>query len=116
MVKKKKSVFVLVLHDRHCSGISNDRLDQALDTFARFALQGVLQKLDPNGRIPIEDCSLAISTNDKSATLYISVPPKREKELAAAVNAVYKDLLGEIDRWGIDELIKAGRKAYGGAR
>ena len=114
-MKKKKSVFVLVLHDRHCSGISNDRLDQALDTFARFALQGVLQKLDPNGRIPIEDCSLATSADEKSATLYISVPSRREKELAAAVNAVYKDLLGQINHWGIDGLIKAGHKAYGEA-
>lgn len=110
---KKKDGFMLVLLDRHCSGHTEEKLNQALDTFARFALQGVLQKLDPGGRIPIEDCSLSISVKDKSATLAISISAEREKELVSAVDAVYKDLLGEIDRWGIDKLIAAGRKAYG---
>ena len=85
----------------------------ALDTFARFALTGTLQKLDPGGRIPIEDCQLSISSKDKSVTLVISIDAKREKELAPAVATAYQDLLSEIDRWGIDELIAAGRKAYG---
>lgn len=110
---KKKSAFVLKLEDRHCSGLSEARLDRALDTLVRFALTGVMQKLDPRGRIPIEDCSLSISTKDKAATLIISIDAKREKELASAVQAVYKDLLSQIDRFGIDQLIAAGRRAYG---
>ncbi len=112
-MSKKKSVFVLVLLDRHCSGLAETKLDKVLDIFVRFALTGVLQKLDPGGRIPIEDCSLSFSAKDKSATLAITIPEEREEELAAAVNAVYQDLLSQIDRWGIDELIAAGHRAYG---
>ena len=113
MKGKKTLDFGLVLPDRHCSNLTEGKLDRALDTFARFALQGVLQKLDPRGRIPIEDCSLSTFSEDKRVMLSISIDAKRAKELASAVNAVYEDLLSEIDRWGIDELIAAGRKAYG---
>jgi len=59
------------------------------------------------------DGGLDSTAKDKSATLAISISAEREKELVSAADAVYKDLLGEIDRWGIDKLIAAGRKAYG---
>ena len=109
---KVTNAFVLVLPDRHCSGLSGKRLDSALRTCAKFALTGTLRKLDPRGRIPIEDCGLAISSEAKSATLTISIPAKREQELNAAVATAWRELLGEIDRWGVDKLITAGRQAY----
>ena len=110
---KHTDVFVLKLLDHHCSGLTDEKLNRALDTFARFALTGTLQKLDPGGRIPIEDCRLSISPENKTATLIISIDAKREKELAPAVATAYKNLLNEVNHWGIDSLITAGRKAYG---
>jgi hypothetical protein len=115
-MEKKKFAFVLALLDRHYSGLSQVKLDQALKIFAKFALQGALQKmdkLDPVRRIPIEDCSLVFSSAEKSATLSISTSANHEKLLASAVAEVYKDLLSQIDQYGIDALIAAGRKAYG---
>ena len=113
-VKKKEEFhFVLELPERHCSTLTEKQLDSALKTLARFALKGMFDKLDPGGRIPIEDCSLSIDSEHKCATLIISIPVERRNEILAASTAVYKDLLGEIDRWGIDQLIATGRKTYG---
>jgi hypothetical protein len=110
---KKKVGFTLGLQDHQVQGITPAELEKALDTLARFALSGIFQRMDPNGKIPIGDCELSISSITKSATLGISIDPKREQELAGAVAAVYKDLTSQIDRFGIQELIKAGRRAYG---
>ena len=112
-MEKNKIGLSIVLEERHYIGLTEAKLDKALDTLARFALTGILQKLDPNGRIPIEDCSLAISTKDRSATVGISIAADREQELASAFAAVSKDLLSQIDQYGIDELIAAGRRASG---
>jgi hypothetical protein len=112
-MEKKKIGLSLVLEERHYTGLTDAKLDKALDTLARFALTGILQKLDPNGRIPIEDCSLVTSSEAKSATVGILIVADREQELASAFAAVSKDLISQIDRYGIDELIAAGRRAYG---
>jgi len=116
-MEKKKFGFILNLLDKQCSGISQIELEQALNIFAKFALQGALQKMDqldpnPARRIPIQDCSLMISKIEKSATLSINAFSNQEKFLASAVADVYKDLTKQIDSYGIGELIKAGRRAY----
>ena len=67
-------------------------------------------KLDPRGRIPIEDCSLEIASKDKAAIFTISIPAEREQEMNAAAATALQELLGQIDRWGVDKLIAAGRK------
>ena len=110
---KKKTGFQIILEDRHCSGLTDEQLGQALDTFARFVLNGVLMKLDPGGRIPIEDCSISGSTASKSAFLSISIIAERDEELLSAYTSVYGDILSQIERYGIDELIAAGRRADG---
>jgi hypothetical protein len=112
-MEKKKIGLSIVLEDRHVVGLSEEKLDKALDTLARFALTGILQKLDPNGRIPIEDCSLVTSTKARSAIVGISIAADREQELSTAFAAVSKDLISKIDQYGIEKLISAGRSAYG---
>lgn len=111
-MEKIKDQFILKLEDRQCSGLTEEKLKFALDTLARFTLQGVWEKLDAKGKILAEDCKITISTQDKAAVLVISISPEREGELGGAVMTVYQDLYGQIDRWGIDKLIEAGKKAY----
>ncbi len=112
IMEKIKDQFILKLEDRQCSGLTEEKLKFALDTLARFTLQGVWEKLDAKGKILAEDCKITISTQDKAAVLVISISPEREGELGGAVMTVYQDLYGQIDRWGIDKLIEAGKKAY----
>ncbi|MCJ7694824.1 MAG: hypothetical protein MUO40_05290, partial [Anaerolineaceae bacterium] len=64
-------------------------------------------------RIPIEDCAPFIYPSTKSVTLSIKINGKYEKDLAAAVAAVYQDLRMQIDRYGIQTMIDVGKKAYG---
>lgn len=113
---KQKNGFNLSLSDQQCTGISGTRLDKALEIFAKFALRGTLDKMDGLShvpRIPIEDCSLSIHPSTKSVTLSIMVDDKYEKDLASAVAAVYQDLRSQINRYGIQTMIDAGRRAYG---
>jgi len=113
---KKKIGFNLSLTDYQCVGISGANLDKALEIFAKFALKGTLDKMDALShipRIPIEDCALSIHQSTKSVTLSIKIDGKYEKDLAAAVAAVNQDLTTQINRYGIQTMIDAGKRAYG---
>ncbi len=104
---------VLEIADRHSTGLSEAKLDEALQTCARFALGEVLKACDPRGRIPIEDCRFIRQDVGNSIVVGVSIPVEREGEVSAAAAAAATKLLGDIDRWGIDALITAGRQAFG---
>jgi len=103
---------VLEITDRHAAGLPEAELEEALQTCARFALGEVLKACDPQGRIPIEDCRFIRQDVGNSIVVGISVPVEREGEVSTAATAAAKKLLGDIDRWGIEALISAGRDAF----
>lgn len=112
-MEKIKEEFVFELPERHWSGHEAE-LDTELRICAKFILKALLDKmdaLDPQHRIPIEDTSLVISRADKSVTVVISLPRERAEELKASAAATWKELLASIERWGVDSMIAAGRKA-----
>jgi hypothetical protein len=101
---------VLEIAERHSAGLSEAKIDEALATCARFALGEVLKACDPQGQIPIEDCRFIRSETGNSIVVGVSIPVEREGEVSAAAAAAAKKLLADIDRWGIDALITAGRQ------
>ena len=74
MTEKIKNLYSLSLTDQQCAGISGPTLNEALEIFAKLALNLTLEKVDKLShvpRIPFEDCNLVIDPPNKSVMLTI---------------------------------------------